>query len=88
MKYKVEFLTSAAKEFRKLPQGMQERVLTILKILQVDQFSEVLNIRKIRGRRDLYRVRIGDYRLVYSVEPSSVILVVRVRHRKDGYNLM
>ena len=85
MSYKIEFVNSAAKQFRKLSIDIRNRVLTTIRILRIDPFSEILNIRKIRGRRDLYRLRIGDYRLIYSIEDQTAILIIRIRHRKDAY---
>lgn len=85
MSYKVEFVSSAAKEYKKLPSDVQSRILTTLRILQIDPFAEILNIRKIRGRRNLFRIRMGEYRLIYSIENQSTLLIIRVRHRKDAY---
>jgi len=85
LSYKIEFVNSAAKQFRKLSIDIRNRVLTTIRILRIDPFSEILNIRKIRGRRDLYRLRIGDYRLIYSIEDQTAILIIRIRHRKDAY---
>lgn len=42
--------------------------------------------RKIRGERSLWRVRAGDYRVVYSVDDSKrMVDIVAVRHRADAY---
>ncbi len=42
--------------------------------------------KKLKGGRDEWRIRVGDYRVVYSIEDSKLrISVVRVRHRKDVY---
>ncbi len=86
MSYRIEFVRSAAKEFRKLPKDIQKRVLKTLQMLEIDPYSEVLKIRKLRTRSDLFRVRIGDYRMVYSVENERTIVIFRVRHRKDVYD--
>ena len=38
------------------------------------------------GSEDLYRIRVGDYRVVYQIqEDQLVILIVRIRHRREAY---
>ena len=85
MKYQVHFFNSAVKEFQKLPKDIQEKVLHVIDMLRIDPYSEVLKIRKLKGGEDLFRIRIGNYRLIYKIESSSSLLVVRIRHRKDVY---
>jgi mRNA interferase RelE/StbE len=42
--------------------------------------------KKIKGGRNLWRIRIGDYRVVYTVDdPDAIVDVVAVRHRRDAY---
>jgi mRNA interferase RelE/StbE len=42
--------------------------------------------RKLQGSRDAYRIRVGDYRVVYEVATGRLLVeIVRVRHRKDVY---
>ncbi len=52
--------------------------------LSADPFAT--GSRKLQGSESAYRIRVGDYRIVYSVEMEShSLVVVRVRHRKDVY---
>ncbi len=38
------------------------------------------------GSEDLYRIRVGDYRVIYQIqEEQLVILIVRIRHRREAY---
>ena len=85
MSYKIEFVKSAIKEFHKLPKDINQRVIKILNILKMDPLSEILKVRKLRGRENLFRIRVGDYRIIYSVENSETIIIFRIRHRKDVY---
>ena len=55
-------------------------------MLRIDPYSEVLKIRKLKGGEDLFRIRIGNYRLIYKVESPFSLLMVRIRHRKDVYD--
>jgi mRNA interferase RelE/StbE len=44
------------------------------------------NARKISGRQDLYRLRVGNYRVIYEIqEDVLVILIVKIGHRRDIY---
>jgi mRNA interferase RelE/StbE len=41
---------------------------------------------KLKGEDDLWRIRVGDYRVVYTIQDDKlIVLVVRVAHRKDVY---
>ena len=86
MKYLVNFFSSAAKEFQKLPKDIQKKVLHVVDMLRIDPYSEILKIRKLKGGHDLFRIRIGNYRLLYKVESPSSLLIVKIRHRKDVYD--
>ncbi|NJR67091.1 MAG: type II toxin-antitoxin system RelE/ParE family toxin, partial [Leptolyngbyaceae cyanobacterium CRU_2_3] len=45
-----------------------------------------LGCKKLKGRQNQYRVRSGDYRIIYSVEDTSLIVrVIKVGHRRDIY---
>jgi mRNA interferase RelE/StbE len=81
-KSSVQFASSAAKEFRSLPEQIQERVSEAVEKLRLDPFPP--GARKLVGPGKLYRLRIGSYRLVYRIEESG-IFITRIRHRKDAY---
>ncbi|MCK6555068.1 type II toxin-antitoxin system RelE/ParE family toxin [Candidatus Binatia bacterium] len=43
-------------------------------------------VEKLKGAENLWRVRVGDYRIVYTIQDNALlVLVVRVRHRRDAY---
>ena len=86
--YTIELKASAQKELYELPRHAQKKIVDALQHLRVNPFSEILPIRKMHGRKseDRYRLRVGDYRVVYEVRKSGVVIyVVRVGHRKDVY---
>ena len=82
--YSVSFKSSAAKELKKLPTELQLRVAnTIEKLAEDPRFPGVI---KLKGNDNLYRCRVGEYRIIYLVNDSKQkIVVTRVRHRKDVY---
>ena len=84
--FSVEFTKSAKKEFDKLAAAMQEKVLDAVTLLAHNPFSELLKIKKLKGADQLYRLRIGDYRVVYEVRQQILrIVVITIGHRKDVY---
>ncbi|MCB0327104.1 MAG: type II toxin-antitoxin system RelE/ParE family toxin [Bdellovibrionales bacterium] len=86
--YAVEFKKSAIKDLKPLPKEVQQRIIDSMNLLAVDPFSSILPIRKMQGSssENLYRLRIGSYRVVYEVQREKVvILVIRIGHRKDVY---
>lgn len=84
--YQVEFLKSAQKEFDRLPTKIQDKILESLSILSNNPFSEILRYKKIKGSELLYRIRVGDYHIVYEVKNDILLIVViKLGHRKDVY---
>ncbi|MDT4328331.1 type II toxin-antitoxin system RelE family toxin [Methylomonas sp. MS20] len=84
MTYSVVFKPSAEKAFSKLPKDVQRRLYAAA--LELSENPRPPGFKKLHGVDDLYRVRIGDYRLVYTVEDRHLkILVVAVGHRRDIY---
>lgn len=82
--YRVEWKPSAAKEIRKLPKAVILRVLVAIETLASDPNPP--GVIKLRGTDHTYRLRIGEYRVVYTVEETALrIEIVRVRHRSDAY---
>ena len=85
-RYKILFQKSAYKEYKLLPKSVRLRVDQALEILSIDPLSEVLRFKKIRGKENHYRIRVGDYRIIYSPQTTTLIVrVIRIGHRKDVY---
>jgi mRNA interferase RelE/StbE len=82
--YKIEWKNSAYKELQKLPRPIITRVVAAVSELSNEPFPH--GVKKLVGSEFSYRIRIGDYRVVYEVfENKLIIEIVRVRHRKDVY---
>jgi mRNA interferase RelE/StbE len=85
--YTVVFKKSALKELRELPARMQQKFLDAAQLLSLNPFTELLNIKKLRGFDGLFRLRIQDYRMIYSIENDVLkIVVVKIGHRRDVYD--
>ena len=60
------------------------RIVTQIQTLAVNPFPQ--GCRKLSGEADTYRVRAGNYRIIYEVEGKNLlILVLKIGHRKDVY---
>ena len=82
-KYRVEIKKSAAKEIGRLPRGDTRAVLD--KIESLADNPRPHDGEKLSGQ-EKYRVRCGDYRILYTIEDNVLIVcVVKVGHRKDVY---
>ncbi|HEX9304782.1 MAG TPA: type II toxin-antitoxin system RelE/ParE family toxin [Thermoanaerobaculia bacterium] len=83
--YRVLIKPSAAKEIEAVGQKEdRQRIVTRIRSLARD--SRPLGSEKLSGRGDLYRLRVGRYRVVCTVgDDELVVLIVRVGHRKNVY---
>jgi mRNA interferase RelE/StbE len=83
-RYQVVFSKRAEKDIQKLPAVIVERIIPV--IIALEENPRPVGCRKLKGYSDLWRVRVGDYRIIYSVD--DVILLVDIRevgNRKDVY---
>lgn len=84
MAYEVQLITSARKALDKLPAQIQERIALALALLR--DTPRPPNAKKLHGDKDLYRVRVGDYRIIYGIHDKKLlILVIRLAHRREAY---
>ena len=85
-RYSISFVKSARQEFLRLPRAIQDRVLEALSFLAENPFSQLLQIKKLKGRDKLFRIRIADYRVVYTVQSEKlIVIIVKVGHRREIY---
>jgi len=83
--YRVLIKPSAAKEIEAVDQK-RDRQRIVARILELAEDPRPVGCEKVVGESDGYRVRVGRYRIVYSIaDDELVVLVVRVAHRKDVY---
>ncbi len=84
MSYQIEFSRQADRQFRDLPSQIQQRLKS--RIDSLVTMPRPHGSEKLSGTDQLYRVRVGDYRIVYAVEDDRLlVLVVKVGHRRDVY---
>lgn len=84
--YEIVFKKSAAKELQALPQKVQQKILDAVQLLSLNPYTELLQIKKMKGADSLYRVRIQDYRVIYVIENRLIkVTIVKIGHRKEVY---
>ena len=82
--YKIEFSRSAERDLRRLDRKVLHRVLAAIDGLADNPRPP--GVKKLAGSEHTYRVRVGDYRVIYGLEDRAlVVLVVRIRHRGEVY---
>lgn len=78
--YTVSLKPAAARQLEGLPRDIQDRIVTRLTALGTNPRPP--GIEKLKGSEDLFRVRVGDHRIVYRIEDDrQVVLVVKIGHR-------
>lgn len=84
MEYRVEIADTALKALRKLPVRDAARIDGA--ILALAKTPRPRGVKRLQGQPDLYRVRVGDYRILYAIRDNRLlVLVVRIAHRRDAY---
>lgn len=83
MTYQLQVLPAAARELRKLPPEAKRRIQAVIELLAEDPRPPAA--KKLTGRVE-WRVRTGDYRVLYRIEDAVLtVVVVRAGHRRDIY---
>ena len=81
--YQVEWKKSAIRELKRLDRTIIPRIIEAVDHLSSEPLPQ--GVTKLQGSQRTYRIRIGNYRVVYEVYESILIIeVIRVRHRKDA----
>jgi len=81
--YRIEFRPAALRELRKIDRSTQPRIQGAISLLAIDPRPPAS--RPLRGR-DGYRLRVGDYRIMYTIDDGILlIVVVTIGHRRDVY---
>ena len=81
MSYEIEFEKRALQELYKLNQIVFRRILKGIKGLEEGFDSK--DVKRLKGREG-YRLRVGDYRIIFEVE-HELIKILKIGHRKNIY---
>lgn len=84
MSYSVLLAPPAERQLRSFPSVIQKRLVKRIKALQNDPRPP--GVKKLAGKDDLYRIREGDYRIIYMIRNTDlVILILKIGDRKEVY---
>ncbi len=82
--YEVQISRTAERQLARLERTTQQRVAAAMQALAQDPRPR--GCRKLQGYEDVYRIRVGRYRLLYSVSDNTVVVVIlKVGHRRSVY---
>jgi mRNA interferase RelE/StbE len=82
--YEILFRPRVERDFKRVPPHIRDRLL--LEISSLAEDPRPAGAVKLTGSDNLYRVRVGDYRVIYAIEDDFlVVLVVEVGHRREIY---
>ena len=82
--YRIRWKKSAYKELRKIQKKYIPKIIESVENLSENPIPS--GAKKLYGSEKSYRIRVGDYRIIYEIEQQQLIIqIIRVRHRKDAY---
>jgi len=89
MRYQVKLHRTVTKTLSRMNPQERSRVIRGLRVLETNPYetkagADIVRLKGTKGREDLFRLRIGDYRAVYAVEEQTVY-VTDLFHRGRGY---
>ncbi|MCC7351123.1 MAG: type II toxin-antitoxin system RelE/ParE family toxin [Phycisphaerales bacterium] len=87
MRYSVQFKPSVRKALLKMERPIQRRLIEAADDLGDDPRPH--GVEKMAGDDNLWRVRVGDWRIIYEIHDRQlIVLVLKVRHRREVYRNM
>ncbi|MEX0774259.1 MAG: type II toxin-antitoxin system RelE/ParE family toxin [Phycisphaeraceae bacterium] len=81
MHYDLRFKPRAVRDLERLPRPLAQRVIAKIEAMREDLHGDV---KRLTNFSPEYRLRVGDYRVLFDLESSNVI-IYRVIHRRDAY---
>ncbi|MDJ0660300.1 MAG: type II toxin-antitoxin system RelE/ParE family toxin [Crocosphaera sp.] len=83
--YEIELTKTATKKLQRLPQNLAKRIIEKLRIIAENPYGSHNNVKKLVNRSG-YRLRVGDWRIIYEVEDQKLrILVLEIDTRGGIY---
>jgi mRNA interferase RelE/StbE len=86
-RYNVEYAPAAERQLKRLSSKTRERIVTAT--AKLGENPRHAGVKQLAGQHEVYRVRVGDYRILFEIEDDNlIVLVLRVADRKDAYRGM
>lgn len=84
MRFSIEVAPAAVRQIKKLDRAVQQRI--VASIEKLSENPRPPGCLKLSGRGDIYRIRVADFRILYTVaDERLIVLVLKVGHRRDVY---
>lgn len=84
MLYRIKITSGAERDLHALPTNILKRVNA--RIAALAERPRPDGVKKLSGTDNLYRIRVGDYRVIYEIRDEAVVvIVIRARHRREAY---
>lgn len=80
---KILFRKTALKQLKKIDKSQAKRIYE--KIQELNNYPNVSNIKKLTNYNPSYRLRVGDYRVLFDIEDEKLIIIFFIRHRSEAY---
>jgi mRNA interferase RelE/StbE len=82
--YRIVLSSSAERDLRGLPRKVEERIVATIDTLS--QEPRPRGVKKLKGTINLWRIRVGDYRIIYQIDDRERLVdISHIRNRKDAY---
>ncbi len=83
--YKINLKKTAQKQLKSLPEEIRNRIIAKIDNLAID--PRPLGCKKLKGNDNLWRIRVADYRIIYSIyDQELIIYIFKVGHRREIYD--
>jgi len=83
--YKITYTTQAAKALLKMPRNIAQLIREKMEQVAVDPFASISNAKKLQARSG-YRLRVGDWRVIYEINTDQVVIIVmKISPRGEVY---
>jgi mRNA interferase RelE/StbE len=84
MGYQVSLRPSAERQRRQLDNQIRQRINEVLLVLE--ESPRPSSVMKLRGRTNQWRIRVGDYRIVYEIDDERrLVTILAIKHRREAY---
>ena len=82
--YQVLISRSAEKQLKQLPPAIQRKISAVIISLEIE--PRPYGSKKLSGTENSYRIRVGDYRIIYDIQDREItVIVLKVAHRSNVY---
>lgn len=83
-RYRIEVSATAERQLKKIRREDAIRILRSISLLAGD--PRPAGCRKMSGYEDIYRIRTGNYRVIYEIDGQQIVIVIlKIGHRREAY---